>query len=441
MSVRVVVIGGGLSGLFAASELVAAGVDDVVVLEQSHSPGGVARTVKRDGYSLEPGAGTLMLPHPSLSPVLERFGAAIAPADPSAELRYVYTRGRLVAIPPTPAALFAPVAPFSAKIRAAAEPFIKTKADTQDESFAAFMQRRFGRRMGGLISHVAASGVYAGDAARLSARAAFPTFPLLEDDAGSVIRGGIRRLKSRPKGSVRAGGHYAVGGMSALADAAAAHLGGRFRGGVTVAAVRRDGSQWLVDGEERFAADHVVLALRPQLAARLLGGDIAGLLAQSVTAPAVVVGMGGPSAGFELPPGFGALMGPDAGTTALGILFESSHVPERAPNGHSLAKIIAGGARRPDVVDWDDATILSEIERDLARVLGREVDVPFAEIVRHPVGVPQYEVGHLRWLDELDRCLATLPNLHLTGWGYRGVGVSRLAGDAMQVAARIAGGR
>ena len=57
MKVRVAVVGGGLAGFFTASELMEAGVEDVVVLDRNDQPGGVARTVKLDGYDLEPAAG------------------------------------------------------------------------------------------------------------------------------------------------------------------------------------------------------------------------------------------------------------------------------------------------------------------------------------------------------------------------------------------------
>ncbi len=123
MTVRVVVIGGGLAGLFTASELMRAGVNDLLVIDASALPGGVTRTIRRDGYSLEAAADTLLLPHPQLSALLERIGVDVVPVEPSAARRYVYTRGRLVALPTSPKALFAPLVPLPAKLRAAAEPF------------------------------------------------------------------------------------------------------------------------------------------------------------------------------------------------------------------------------------------------------------------------------------------------------------------------------
>ncbi len=439
MTVRVIVVGAGLAGLFTASELIGAGIDEVLVVDQSTEPGGVARTICRDGYSLEPAAGTLLLPHPHLTPVLGRFGGEVTPAEPEAALRYVYTGGRMIALPSSPKAALAPLVPVTAKLRAALEPLVRTPAQSEDESLEAFLRRRLGTGLGGFLAWIAASGVFAGDPARLSARSSFPLFPVLEDEAGSIVRGGLRRLRQRPRGATRPTSHIPVGGMTGLAETVTGVLGDRFWGGFDVAAVLRDGSGWRVEGTETIRADHVVLGVGPQAAASLVDPDLGAVLAGAVTAPVVVVGLGAPSDRLPLPPGFGVLTGPDAGTASLGVLFESSYAPVRAPRGHALVKVIAGGARRPEVAEWDDARIVEVISGEVARILDTDIDPSFVETVRHQAGIPQYEIGHGTWLSELDGLLGERPGLHLTGWGYRGVGVAHLASDAVAIAGRIAG--
>ncbi|MEE8490643.1 MAG: protoporphyrinogen oxidase [Acidimicrobiia bacterium] len=438
---RVVVVGAGLAGLFTASELMGAGIEDVVVVDKEHESGGVIRTVRRDGFSLEAAAGTLMLPHPHLSPILDQLGADVIRVEPSASLRYVYTRDRLVPLPSTPKALFAPIVSVGSKLRALAEPLVRASPSSEDESLDHFCRRRFGNEVGKMLAWLAASGVFAGDPERLSARSAFPTLTTLESEAGSVVRGGMRQRRSRPAGMPRPSAHIPVGGMDTLVQAGASFLGGRFRGGFDVASVIHDGSGWRVEGPETIRADHVVLAVRPQAAAALVDPDLGAALASAVNAPVVVVGFGGPPHRLPLPPGFGVLAGPDSGTASLGVLFESSYAPARAPRGQALAKVIAGGARRPELVDWDDARIIEIIRSEVAQILGTDVDPSFIEIIRHYTGIPQYEIGHGAWLAELDSLLGDRPGLHLTGWGYRGVGVALLASDAVASANRIANHR
>jgi oxygen-dependent protoporphyrinogen oxidase len=57
--------------------------------------------------------------------------------------------------------------------------------------------------------------------------------------------------------------------------------------------------------------------------------------------------------------------------------------------------------------------------------------------IRHRNAIPQYTVGHLDRLASIDRALASLAGLHLTGHGYRGVGINAAIADAVSVAARL----
>ncbi|MGH8873870.1 MAG: FAD-dependent oxidoreductase, partial [Acidimicrobiia bacterium] len=91
---RAVVVGGGLAGLFCAVELGRRGVE-VTVVEAGDRPGGVAAgTIREDGYLLEPAGGTLLLPHPALSQMVEASGVEVVAAGPAAARRFVYAAGR-----------------------------------------------------------------------------------------------------------------------------------------------------------------------------------------------------------------------------------------------------------------------------------------------------------------------------------------------------------
>jgi protoporphyrinogen/coproporphyrinogen III oxidase len=426
----VIVVGGGLGGLLAACEITRRG-GRVLVLEAGSGPGGVAATVREDGFVLEPAAGSLLLPHPDLTPILDAAGATVVPATASARRRYVYDRGRLFELA-GPRSLATGLVSASGKLRLLREPWISPRDDDSDESLAGFLKRRLGPEVGRLGATLMAHGVFAGDPETLSVRAAFPAFVALEDDAGSMVRGGIARMRARPKGAPRAGVHVAPRGMAGLAAELAAHLGDDFRPGRPVSSIRRDGRQWVVtgSGEERAAA--VVIALAPAAAARLVPGPLAEVLAEAVAAPVAVVGLGGRSADVPAPTGFGALVGPDADLRTLGLLFESSYAPGRAPARHRLLKSIFGGGADPSVLALGDAELIELATEEAGRILGIAVQPSWTRVVRHSAGIPQYRLGHPDWLDRLDA--ASPPGLHLAGWGYRGIGVSSLAHDAVALA-------
>lgn len=432
---RVVVVGGGMAGLFTASELVAAGVDDVVVVERASQPGGVARTVMREGFSLEPAAGSFNLPHPQLGPILERAGVEVVPAR-DAHVRHVFVGGRLIAVRPSPGALAAPVLSVPAKLRALAEPVVRRRSETGEESLAAFCERRFGKEAGRLLSSLMASGVYAGDPAELSADAAFPMLTELEREAASVLKGAIRRRRSRPENAPRPRMHVPVDGMAGMAETMASSLGGRFRGDFEVQSVSHTGDEWVIEGPERLVADAVVMAAHPHLAAGLLGGDIADDLRRLESAPVAVVGLGG-AGPPSLPDGFGTLIGPDEGLVSVGVLFESSYAPARAPDESWLVKVIAGGARRPEIAEWEDDRLATRVVDELERIVGEVPSPDFVEVVRQRPGIPQYTIGHHQRLRALEGHLDGLRGLHLAGWGYRGVGVASLARDCARLATEI----
>lgn len=428
---RVAIVGGGFAGLFTASRLLASGVDDVVVLEASDDPGGVARSVSRDGYVLEPGAGSFMLPHPHLSMVLEEGG--VVPATGAARIRHVWTGTRLVTPSAGPGGLLAPIVPVRAKLRGLLEPLVSEPPGDNDESLDRFCRRRLGDTLGRTVAWLAASGVFAGDPARLSAQAAFPALTGLVRMEGSLVGGGIHRMRNRPPDAVRPSVHVPATTMAALAAQMAKRLGERFRPGHRVEAVRHRRDGWTISGSEQVKADQLVLTVAPHVAAGLVDGSLADALHGSEAAPVVVVGLGG----FELsiPAGFGILTGPDAGTATRGILLESSYAPHRAPEGASLMKVIAGGAPGRSLPDADDTTVVEAIGGEVAHILRADIDVSFTEVIRHRRGIPQYVIGHGRWLSAVES--ATPESMHLTGWGYRGVGIAHLATDAVRIAETI----
>ncbi len=426
----VIVVGGGLGGLLTACEIHRRG-GRPLVLEAGPGPGGVADTVREDGYILEPAAGSLLLPHPHLTPILNSAGASVVAADPAARRRYVYDHGRLFEFA-GPKALATGLVSVKGKLRLLREPWVKRRVEDSDESISGFLQRRLGPEVGRLAATLMAHGVFAGDPDKLSVGAAFPAFVALEDQAGSMVRGGIARMRARPKGATRPAVHVAPNGMIGLATELATHLGDGFRADWPVESIDPDGDEWVVTGrgEERAAA--VVVALAPAAAARVLPDSLTEVLSSATTAPVAVVGLGGRAADVPAPTGFGALVGPDADVRTLGLLFESSYAPSRAPSRHRLLKAILGGGADPTVLTLSDSELIDLAVEEAGRILGMPVQPSWTRVVRHSPGIPQYGLGHPGWLDRLGD--ATLPGLHFAGWAYNGIGVSSLAQHATRLA-------
>jgi len=431
----VVVVGAGLGGLLVASEVARRG-GRPLVLEAGPVPGGVAATVRDEDYLLEPAAGSFLLPHAHLTPILESVGASVVPAEAVAQRRFVYDRGELFELA-GPAALATRLVSRRGKLHLLREPWVGSPATITDESLRSFLQRRLGPEAGRMGATLMAHGVFAGDPDQLSARAAFPAIVALEDAAGSLVRGALARRRARSKDVPRARAHTALNGMDGLAAELAASLGDGFRPDWPVDSVQRDGNEWIVSGRGEERTPAVIVALAPTEAARIMPGPFSPLLNEAHAAPVAVVGLGGPEADMPVPSGFGALTGPDAGLRILGLLFESSYAPRRAPVGHRLLKGIYGGDADPAVLALTDDDLVALAIEEAGRILGVPFQPSWTRVIRHAPGIPQYHVGHSAWLDRLDQVAAEFPGLHLAGWGYRGMGVTSLAQHAAALAERV----
>lgn len=433
---RVAIVGGGLAGLFTATRLMAKGVDDLVVLEVAEGPGGVATTMERQGFLLETGVGSMALPNPHLNRVLEGLDDALMPAADSATIRHVFTGDRLVSFRGAAGAIRAPLISVPGRLRAAGEVLVREQTIPREESLDQFLRRRLGTEAGSMAGWLVASGVFAGDSRALSAASAFPSLVGAVGTHGSLTRAAIRGTRKR-RGMPRPRVHIPARSMADIADRLTSSLGDRFRAGHRVIRARPSGSGWSLEGDLSLDTDELVLACDPSAAAEIIGGPLAETLGAGHAAPVAVVWLGGESEAMPVPEGYGILAAEDAGLVTRGMLLESSYAPHRAPDGNVLVKAIVGGAGRPFLPDLDDDALIDLVVAEGSRMVGHELVPEMTAVVRHWPGIPQYDMGHQGWLDSIDASLP--PNLHLTGWGYRGVGVSHLAADAERVAGAIVG--
>ncbi len=73
------------------------------------------------------------------------------------------------------------------------------------------------------------------------------------------------------------------------------------------------------------------------------------------------------------------------------------------------------------------------VKADLGTALGIHVPPDFLRIVRWPRAIPQYGLGHLERVAEMERRARAL-GLVLAGSGYHGVSINELVDDAERVA-------
>jgi len=422
----ILVIGGGISGLACAYRLQQAGIP-VRALESGSRPGGVIATKEKDGFRFELGPQSFLSTEPLLG-LIDALGLRdqLLHANPRAP-RYIHLGGRLVAAPLTPPSLLT-TSLFSAgtKWRLVTEILRRSQPPIDDESIAAFVRRKFGDELLSRFVAPFVSGVYAGDAERLSMRAAFPKIYEFEMQYGSALRGAI---KSRPaKGAPRGGLCSFRDGMETLPRAIAARLGNSLLLETSVAGLRHgkaNGKPWFeVDitrrnHRETLAASAVVIATPANIASQILLGlsdKFAPLFSRIEYAPVAVMSACYRREQFQKPPdGFGFLVPRAEGLHVLGTVFHSALFAGRAPEGMVCLTSFAGGATDPGFCELSDEEITETICAEVARVLGITGKPVATNLHRYARALPQYNLGHSQIVKSLEALTAAIPGLFLTG--------------------------
>ncbi|WNG24288.1 protoporphyrinogen oxidase [Cystobacter fuscus] len=443
---RVVIVGGGISGLVLAQGLRARGTE-VTLLEAGAEPGGNIQTHRRDGFVTEAGPNSFLDREPTLRALAARLGIEdrIRTADPSAKRRYLYSGGRLRALPQSPPALIkSDLLSWTAKLRMLGEPLTR-RGPTSDESLADFGRRHVGNAATEVLVDAMQTGIYAGDMEALSVAAVFPKVAQLEKKHRSLLLGMVRERKAEraaptPAGTPATTGAVASfdGGLGVLVKALAGALGPALRLEARAVGLRREAAGWRVAVEERgqrteLEADRVVLAVPAFTAAELvrpLDAALATQLDGIAYAPIAVVHLGFAPGAVPPPDGFGFLVPAVEKRRVLGVIHVSSTFPWRTEGGRVLYTCLIGGARRPDLVELDEAALVTLAREELRLMAGVTAEPVLTETIRWKRGIPQYNLGHLGRLAAIDEGVARLPGLFLTGNAYRGVGLTDCVREA-----------
>jgi oxygen-dependent protoporphyrinogen oxidase len=119
--------------------------------------------------------------------------------------------------------------------------------------------------------------------------------------------------------------------------------------------------------------------------------------------------------------GFGALVPAREQRTFLGVLFSSTLFAGRAPDGHVALTIFAGGTRQPETARLATPVLLNRVMPDLRELLGITGDPVFTHHTFWPKAIPQYNIGHERFLEPLTRCEIQYPGLFIGGNSRDGI--------------------
>lgn len=468
-----VIVGAGISGLCTAQALAtkhASDVSNVLVTEARERVGGNITTVQRGDYLWEEGPNSFQPSDPMLTMVVDSgLKDELVLGDPTAP-RFVFWQGKLRPVPAGPTDLpFFDLMSIQGKLRAGLGALgIRPPPPGYEESVEEFVRRNLGAEVFERLIEPFCSGVYAGNPAKLSMKAAFGRVWRLEEMGGSIIGGTFKLIQEKknnpaaprdprlPKPKGQTVGSFRKGLMT-LPKGIAEKLGSSVKLNWKLESMQRapGGVYELVyltpEGLKTVLTKSVLLTVPSYVASNIirpLSQSAADSLAKFYYPPVAAVTISYPKSAIreerlvdgELK-GFGQLHPRSQGIQTLGTIYSSSLFPGRAPAGRVLLLNYIGGATNPEITDKDEAELVRQVDEDVRKMLIKP-DAPSPEVLGvrvWPRAIPQFEVGHLDILNDARKALdnAGFEGLFLGGNYVVGVALGRCVEGAYECADSI----
>jgi protoporphyrinogen/coproporphyrinogen III oxidase len=395
---RIAILGGGISGLSCAYYLKKNYGDaiDLTIFEKEERLGGWIQTRNVDGFLFESGPRSIRLQDGEETLALIHdlgLDDQLLFASKAAKNRYLLWNGKLEKILSFP--LMRGVLP------GILNDLFASKGDLEDESVHAFFSRRFSSLIADRFIDPLIKGIYAGDSKQLSIKACFPQ---LMRDRSLILGGLFGSFKRKKRGIVTL-----KGGLGGLISKLGEILRKEIRLGVKINSL------------EGF--DKIISTLPAHALADLLPESRLQKQLRSIPfATAGVVHLGFRKQVHEYQ-GFGYLVPSSEKEKILGVIFDSSVFPEQSPNTTRLTVMIGG-----------DQENLEEIAKDaLKRHLGISEEPDVCSSYTASRAIPQYPVGFLSLLGEIEEERRKYPHLFLLGTSFHGVSVNKAIASAKKL--------
>ncbi len=431
---KLIVVGGGITGLAAAHRAVELARErgrslDLTLIEASDRLGGAIQTERRQGFLVECGPDSFLSEKPWALALCRRLGVEdrLVRTDDRHRRVFVVWGGRLHPLPdgfqllaPTRFGPFLASRLFSwpGKLRMGLD-LVLPRGGHADESLGSFVRRRLGREALERAAQPLVAGIYTADPMDLSLSATMPRFIDLERRERSLILAMWRASRRAPSEAAGASGArwslfvtFAEGMEEMIRVLADTLPPGAVRLKERVVDVAREGRGWRVATRDGAAltADGVILATEAYQSARMvryLDPSLALLLEGISYASSAAVTLAYRRAAIRHPlDGFGFVVPAVEGRPIIACTFSSVKYPGRAPDGHALLRVFAGGALNEAVVDKEDGELVATARGQLAELLGADGEPLWTRVARYRKAMPQYHVGHLARVEAIERGLA-----------------------------------
>ena len=440
---EVAVVGGGITGLAAAWELLQAGVG-VTVFEASHRLGGKVLTEDVGGRPVDLGPDSFLGRVPDALDLCWELGIDDEVVSPATEQAAVWVRGRLRPLPqgmvlgvPTSLASLARsgILSLPGLGRAALELVLPRRDRAGDRSVGDLVTARFGRQVHERLVDPLLGGVHAGPTDRLSMQATAPQLAAVATEGGGSLLTALRAQRRAAAAAGEAGGpvfRSLRGGLGRLVH----RLGQELHAAGVQLRLRTELAELPAGFEAVIAATPapttaaLVAPASPEAASELRAIDHASVTLTVLVYPEAALPRPLTGSGFLVPRGERRLM------TACS--FGSSKWPHWASPGNVVLRVSAGRWGDKRALGMGDTELVDRLHGELTEALGLREPPHEVRVSRWVDAFPQYRVGHLERVARVEQALnRDLPGVVVAGGAYRGIGIPACIGQGRAAARRV----
>ncbi len=426
---RVIIIGGGITGLSAAWALrKTPNPPEILLLEQSDRLGGSIQTEHFDGFLMEHGPDVFLTRKPEAVQLCQSLGLTLQKTNE--ERRGVYLRhgNQLYPMPEgmsgmVPTRIWplisTPLLSFLGKLRVLAELVIPQKTDEEDESIAGFFIRRFGQEAFSNIIEPLLGGIAGIQTDQLSLRALMPQLRKLESNYGSILLGVNQIPSSESSSSLQS----LPNGLSSLIDTLAAQNKTSIRLNQTITGITARDVDWSIARNEGppLSSTYLILAVSAWNAAKMTSSfdpELSHLLRSIPYRSGTMVHLAYHQTHVPgLLSGHGHLVAPSKPDAVAACTWSSVKLAGRAPSNHQLFRLYFRGT------EFSDSTILEKATNEMNQALGVTASPLFTRIHRSLGGIPQYTLGHTDRIQKIREIVSAHSGLFLAGNYVDGIGI------------------
>lgn len=459
---KVVVVGGGITGLTAAYTLQQLSEQesnielDIILIEASHRVGGKIETIRKDGYVMERGPESFFDPENAMHQLARDLQIEHKIVQHNDGKTYIAVGADLHKIPSSfllggssevTGLITSSLISLAGKARAAADLVISKSVDRFDESIGDFFRRRFGKEVVENLVEPVLAGTFAGDIDHLSMEAMFPQFTQLEKEERSLIKGFLKNKQGFYNANPHSNSlHYETfeNGLTTLIEALEGVLSSNvIRKGQKVDFIERTPRNTLnvyIHNSKVIEADAVIITT-PFNNAKSILRDISSLerVEPMKAATIATVSMAFKASDIEkYKEALNIFVSRNSHFAITSCTFANRKWNHVSPESYELLRIYIGRVGDESIVELSDYEITQTVLSDLEKMLGIQNEPIFSYVTRWQQGMPQYTVGHNSRMKLIKEDVSkAFPNVLLCGSSYEGVSMPNCVKQGREAAQEI----